>query len=364
LSQAPEKVLAPAPRLLTYAVTVIVAARNEEGFIEDCVHSLLEMDAPAGGFEVIVAEGNSTDRTRSILDRLVAENDRLRVVENRRQIAPAAWNEAIRAARGDYIAIMGAHARYPRDYIVRCLEFAKKTSADNVGGPAIAEGRSYFQRANAASHHSPFSVGGASWHSLDYEGPARTVFGGFYRRDLFERVGYFDEELVRDSDAEFNFRLELKGGTIYQSPSIHSWYQPRGSTIALFKQYRQYGYWKVRIMQKHGRTPAVRQYVPAAFLAGLVALVAATVVTAVTGPQLIAAIARDALLAVLASYAIVLIIASVTTAARYGWSLLPALPLTFASYHAGYGVGFLTGIYDFLIRKRTRPRASMSELTR
>jgi succinoglycan biosynthesis protein ExoA len=364
LSQAPEKVLAPTPQRLAYAVTVIVAARNEAGFIEECVHSLLEMDAPAGGFEVIVAEGNSTDRTHSILDRLVAENEHLSVVENPRQIAPAGWNAAIRAARGDYIAIMGAHARYPRDYIVRCLEFAKKTNADNVGGPAIAEGKGYLQRANAASHHSPFSVGGASWHSLEYEGPARTVFGGFYKRDLFERVGYFDEELVRDSDAEFNFRLELKGGTIYQSPSIHSWYQPRGSTIALFKQYRQYGYWKVRIMQKHGRTPAVRQYVPAVSVAGLVALVAVALATTLLGPQPLAMITRDALVAVLAAYALVLLIASVTTAARYGWSLLPVLPLTFASYHAGYGVGFLTGIYDFLIRKRTRPRASMAELTR
>jgi hypothetical protein len=108
----------------------------------------------------------------------------------------------------------------------------------------------------------------------------------------------------------------------------------------------------------------VRQYVPAVFLAGLVALIAATVATAIFGVQPLAAITRDALVAVLASYVLILIIASVTTAARYGWSLLPALPLTFASYHAGYGVGFLTGIYDFLIRKRTRPRASMSELTR
>jgi succinoglycan biosynthesis protein ExoA len=343
---------------------VIVAARNEEGFIEDCVRSLLEMDAPTGGFEVIVAEGRSADRTREILDRLVNANDRLRVVDNPKQIAPAAWNAAIREARGRYIAIMGAHARYPRDYIVRCIEFAERTGADNVGGPAIAEGKSYAQRANAASHHSPFSVGGASWHSLEYEGPARTVFGGFYKRDLFDRVGYFDEELVRDSDAEFNFRLELHGGKIYQSPSIHSWYEPRGSTLTLFKQYRQYGYWKVRILQKHGRTPAIRQYVPAVFVSGLVVLVVAALAAGLLGAEPPATISRDALVAVLASYALILAIASVTTAAQYGWSLLPILPLTFASYHAGYGVGFLTGIYDFLIRKRTRPRASMSELTR
>ena len=345
-------------------MTVIVAARNEEGFIEDCVRSLLEMDAPAGGFEVIVAEGQSADRTREILDRLVTQNDNLRVVDNPKQIAPAAWNAAIHEARGRYVAIMGAHARYPRDYIVRCLEFAERTGADNVGGPAIAEGKGYLQRANAASHHSPFSVGGASWHSLDYEGPARTVFGGFYKRELFDRVGYFDEELVRDSDAEFNFRLELKGGTIYQSPSIHSWYQPRGSTIGLFKQYRQYGYWKVRIMQKHGRTPAIRQYVPAVFVAGMTLLIAAALIAALVGYQPVASLTRDALIVAAGSYLVVLLIASVTTAASYGWKLLPILPVTFAAYHTGYGIGFLLGFYDFVIRKRTRPRGGMAELTR
>jgi glycosyltransferase involved in cell wall biosynthesis len=223
------------------------------------------MDAPAGGF-VIVAEGNSTDKTRSILDRLVAENEHLSVVENPRQIAPAGWNAAIRASRGDYIAIMGAHARYPRDYIVRCLEFAKKTNADNVGGPAIAEGKGYLQRANAASHHSPFSVGGASWHSLDYEGPARTVFGGFYKRDLFERVSYFDEELVRDRTRS-SAPSRLKGGTIYQSPTI-----PRGTSRAAARSLFQ-AVPPVRTEGAHhaeARADArVRQYVPAARRAGI-----------------------------------------------------------------------------------------------
>ena len=351
------------------AVTVVVAARNEEPFIEDCIRSLLKQIEPPGGFEVIVAEGSSDDETRKILDRLAAEDDRLQVVTNPRQIAPSAWNAAIRRSRGRYIAIMSAHARYPEDYLVRCLEIAEQLHADNVGGPAIAEGDGYVQRSNAASHHSPFSVGGASWHSLEYEGKARTVFGGFYRRDVFDRVGMFDEDFVRDSDAEFNFRLERAGGTIWQSPRVRSWYAPRSSIADLFRQYRQYGYWKVRIIRKHGRPPAVRQYVPAAFVAGFAALLAGTLVTALAaavwpGVAGLAVLVRDATLICLAGYAALLVIASVTTAARYGWDLLPVLPITFASYHLGYGTGFLGGILDFMIRKQAQARASMSELTR
>jgi succinoglycan biosynthesis protein ExoA len=338
------------------AVTIVVAARNEERFIEPCVRSLLGQQAPPGGFEVIVADGRSDDHTRAILDRLAQEDERLRVVDNPRQITPAAWNLAIREARGRYVAIMSAHARYPDDYVLRCFELAEKLQVDNVGGPAIAEADTYLQRANAASHHSPFSVGGASWHSLAYEGKARTVFGGFYRRDVFDRVGFFDEQFVRDSDAEFNFRLELAGGTIWQSPKVRSWYAPRSTLGALFRQYRQYGYWKVRIMQKHGRTPAIRQYVPAVFVTGLVVLLLASL----TG----SAVARDLLALALIAYVAVLLIASVTTAARYGWDLLPILPLTFACYHVGYGVGFLSGLFDFVLLRRTQPRRSMARLTR
>jgi succinoglycan biosynthesis protein ExoA len=337
------------------SVTVVVAARNEERFIEPCVRSLLAQRPPPGGFEVIVAEGRSDDQTRAILDRLAKDDARLEVVDNTSQITPAAWNVAIRQAQGRYIAIMSAHARYPDDYLLRCFELAEELHADNVGGPATAEATGYLQRANAASHHSPFSVGGASWHSLEYEGRARTVFGGFYRRDVFDRIGMFDEQFVRDSDAEYNFRLELAGGTIWQSPRIRSWYAPRSTLGALFRQYRQYGYWKVRIMQKHGRTPAVRQYVPALAVIGVVALAVAS---------LFLAPARALLAAVAVGYALVLLVASVTTAARFGWDLLPILPVTFATYHAGYGIGFLGGIYDFVLRRRTAPRRSMAELTR
>ena len=219
---APRPQVDPQPGIESLGVTVVVAARNEGPFIESCVRSLLAQEEPPGGFELIVAEGGSDDGTMPLLQKLAAEDPRLNVVSNERRIAPAAWNVAIKQARGRYIAIMGAHARYPGDYLVRCFEIAERLHADNVGGPAIAEADSYLQRANAASHHSPFSVGGASWNSLEYEGKARTVFGGFYRRDVFDRIGLFDEDLVRDSDAEFNFRLERAGGTIWQSPLVRS----------------------------------------------------------------------------------------------------------------------------------------------
>lgn len=347
------------------AVSAIVPARNEEPFIEACVRSLLGQDSPAGGFEVIVAEGRSDDGTRSILDRLAKEDARLRVIDNPERITPAAFNAGIRQARGRFIALISAHSRYPNDYLVRCLEIAEQTGADNVGGPAVAQASGYLPRAIALAHHSPFSVGGASWHSLEYEGPAGTVFGGFYRRDVFSRIGMFDEELVRNQDDELNFRLERAGGRIWQSPKVRSWYTPRSTLGALFRQYQQYGYFKVRVMLKHGGTPALRHYVPAAFVAGLGGWIASVVVAAVSGGRNGALVrAAELLTLVPLSYTAVLVIASVTTAARSGWSLLPILPVVFATYHVAYGVGFLRGLFDFVLRRHRSPARRMSELTR
>jgi GT2 family glycosyltransferase len=354
------------------SVTAVVASRNEIKHIEACVRSLLLQQEPAGGFEIIVVDGMSDDGTRDVLASLAPIDSRLTVIDNPRRITPAAFNAGIRAARGRYIAFMGAHARYPSDYLVRCLELAERLHTDNVGGPTIAEGSSYIQRAIAASHHSPFSVGGASWHSLEYEGKAQTVFGGFYRRDVFDRIGLFDEQLVRDQDAELNFRLELAGGKIWQSPAVRSWYTPRSNLGALFRQYRQFGYFKVLVMLKHGRTPAVRQYAPAALIVGLAGSALAVVAFGLAsvlfpgrgGFDTITGWAAALFAVGAVSYLAVLLVASVTTAARDGWDLLPILPATFARYHLGYGVGFLQGLIDFVVRRRTAPSARMSQLTR
>lgn len=109
---------------------------------------------------------------------------------------------------------MGAHNRYAPDYLRQNVQVLEETNADNVGGSMICEGRSHVQRAIALAHHSKFSAGGASWHNPNYEGPADTVFDGVYRREVFERVGLFDEELTRNQDDEFNLRLIQRGGRV------------------------------------------------------------------------------------------------------------------------------------------------------
>jgi len=336
------------------AFSVIIPCRNENDQIEGSVRSMLGQESVPGGLEVIVADGMSEDGTRETLARLAAEDPRLRVVDNAARITPCGMNAGIRAARGRFIAIAGAHNRYAPDYLRRAAEVLAETGADNVGGSMICEGDLPLQRAIGAAHHSPFSAGGARWHRTSYDGPADTVFGGIYRREVFDRIGFFDEELVRNQDDELNLRLTRSHGRIWHSSRLRSWYRPRNSLARLFRQYMQYGFWKVRVIQKHRIPASIRHLVPGFFVLVLLTL------------PVLAAFWRPALavwLALVAVYVLSNVAASVTVALKEGWDLLPFLPLVFACYHFGYGIGFLRGIWTFFVAGRS-PNEQWSGLTR
>jgi succinoglycan biosynthesis protein ExoA len=169
-----------------------------------------------------------------------------------------------------------------------------------------------------------------------------------------ERIGLFDETLMRNQDDELNLRLLRAGGTIWQSLCIKSWYSPRCSLRALFQQYRQYGYWKVRVIQKHKLPASIRHVVPCGFVFALLTL-------PVLG--LWWAPAWWGWLGLVGIYSAGNVLASALTAAHWGWHLLPRLPLVFVCYRVSYGLGFLRGVWDFGIWRR-RPAASYERLTR
>ncbi|HTP88952.1 MAG TPA: glycosyltransferase family 2 protein [Bryobacteraceae bacterium] len=310
-------------------VSIVVPVRREARAIERFLDSLAAQDLAGLEWEVIVADGMSDDGTREIL----ARRPGLKVIDNPGLTVSRGLNAAIRAARGDIILRMDAHSEYAPDYVRQCLALLEETGADNVGGPALTRASSWIQRAIAAAYHSPLASGGAKFHNPAYEGPADTVPYGCWRRATLERLGLFDESLARNQDDELNLRLRLTGGRIWQSPRIRSWYWPRATLRALFRQYFEYGYWKVAVMRKHRRPPSWRSLAPAAFL-----LLA------------VASVFIHPLLWLLALYPAASLIASVQAAHRHGWSLFPALPAVFATYHVAYGFGFLCGVLSVFIR--------------
>jgi hypothetical protein len=171
---------------------------------------------------------------------------------------------------------------------------------------------------------------------------------------MFDKIGLFDEQLIRNQDDEFNLRLIRAGGKIWQSPLIKSWYKPRPSLESLFDQYKQYGYWKVRVLQKHKIPASLRHLVPGVFVGALAVLTA-----------LLAFSTTAALLWMIltVSYLVCNAAASLITARRGGWSLLIILPIVFGCYHFAYGWGFLRGFLDFVILRR-KPNLQYTTLTR
>lgn len=337
-------------------VSIVVPCRNEASDIEACLGCILAQEALPDGrtFEVLVADGMSDDGTRPKVSALAALDSRVRLIDNPGRFVSAGLNSAIRAARGAVIVRMDAHTEYAPDYVRRCVSTLEETGADTVGGPWRARSHDRAGRAIAAAFQSPFGCGGGRAHDLGYEGELDTVYLGCWRKETLLRVGLFDEELVRNQDDELNFRIVRGGGRVWQSPTIRSWYRPRSSLKALFRQYRQYGYWKVLVMRKHGQPAALRHLAPVVFAVGLCVGWAFGFLHWSLWVAYAAAVG---------AYALLNLVASARAAARDGWDLLPVLPAVFLTFHMGYGLGFAQGVFDFLVLRRGG-RSAMSSLTR
>ncbi len=362
----------PAPAPL---VSVILICRCEALHIRAALASILAQESPEGGFEIVVADGLSDDGTREALAEIAGADPRVRMIDNPAQLTAAGLNAAIRAAAGQILVRMDAHTRYAPDYLRQCVSVLRSTGADNVGGPWIAQAGNYAGEAIAAAFQSRFAAGGARSHLPHYEGEVDTVYLGCWRKEVFQRFGGFDEALVRNQDDEHNLRIIRGGGRIWQSPKIRSCYHSRTSLKGLFRQYLQYGYWKVQVIRKHGKPASLRHLVPGVFVLTLLLLVlacglgvaasslwpATTVPGSVSSRLLTPALAG--LVTLVSLYTLALLLASLQTAWRTKWKLLPALPFVFCGYHFGYGIGFLKGVLDFAILKRNAS-GSMIGLTR
>jgi succinoglycan biosynthesis protein ExoA len=328
----------------TIQVSIIVACRNEIKHIRGFLDSILAQDMTGISWEAILADGTSEDGTREVVKEYAARHPQLRFIANPGRIVSTGLNAAIEAAHGEIIMRMDAHTIYASDYCRRCFEAINQTGADNVGGPARTRAAGVRARAVAAAYHSRFSTGGAKFHDENYEGWVDTVAYGCWRKSTLDRIGRFDEALARNQDDELNLRLTRSGGKIWQSPAIVSWYSPRPTLTSLFRQYFQYGFWKVAVIRKHRLPGAWRHVVPICFVLANVMLLLAMVLTKALGSPQLFAVSAIIWLTMVTVYALASVAASLFTAKRHGLVILPYLPLVFAVYHFSYGAGFLAGL--------------------
>jgi glycosyltransferase involved in cell wall biosynthesis len=319
--------------------------------------SVLATAYAPGRYEVLVADGMSDDGTRAILEEYARRHPVIRIVDNPRKSAAAALNTAIPHARGELIVRMDAHAVYPASYLPALVEHLERSGADNVGGVCLTRPANGSTKAAAIAiglAH-PFGVGN-SYFRIGTDRPrwVDTVPFGCYRRDVFERIGLFDEALVRNQDDEFNFRLLRRGGRILLAPDVTCEYFGRPTLSALWRMFYQYGYYKPLVARKVGAVLTIRQLIPALFV-GAVAVFGILAVWSDLGRSL----AR----ATLAAYATLTVLVAMQAAAKHGMGPAVWLAVVFPVLHVGYGLGFLRGVVDFLIRARgTGTRAASAGL--
>jgi GT2 family glycosyltransferase len=343
-TRSPQEKEESMPQSDAVLVSVVVPCRNEIRHIHAFLDSVFRQELGCIEMEVLVADGMSDDGTRQALGEFERRFASLRVLENPEQIVSTALNRAIREARGEIIIRMDAHSIYAPDYVRCCVEVLHETNADNVAGPALTRADGYKAQAIAHAFHTPFARGGARFRNPRYEGAVDTVPYGCWRKATLERTGMFDEKQIRSEDYEFNLRIISRGGTVWQSPKITSWYWPRASLSRLFWQYLQYGFWKAGVFRKYPRVTSWRNLVPGTCLFVGVVLLFGAAAASFAGSVRWRELFLASWLALAGSYLIASFAAAFSVAKREGWNFLPILPVVFATYHLSYALGSLLAI--------------------
>jgi succinoglycan biosynthesis protein ExoA len=333
-------------------VTVVMPVRNEAGFIERSLGSVLTQDYSPDRMEVIIADGMSGDGTREMVLRLAASDPRVTLVDNPGRIAPTALNIAIARSRGDVVVRVDGHCEIAPDYVSRCVHHLASGETAGVGGPLETVGQTRVAQVIAIAMSLGFGVGGAAFRTRKmWTGFVDTVAFPAYTRAALRLAGPYDEELVRNQDDEYNYRLRERGGRILLAADVRARYYGRASVGSLFRQYFQYGLWKVRVLQKHPRQMRPRQFIPPLFVATLLLLAVGALFVPAT---------RVGLLGGAGIYVVACLFASAAAARRTGFPEALLLPAVFAVLHLSYGIGFLAGLVRFAGRWGDRETRSSS----
>lgn len=320
-------------------ISIIVACRNEKMFIADCLESILANDYPKELMEILVVDGMSDDGTRHIVSSYCQRFPFIKLLDNHPRITPTAFNIGIRAASGELILIMGAHSTYAYDYISRCVQSSSQTGAENVGGimRSVPRTPGVLARATVLTLTHRFGIGNAAYRCAASNDDPRlvdTVWGGCYRREVFARIGTFNEKLIFNQDLEFNLRLRRAGCRILMDPRIVSEYRARSELRPFCKHSFRDGCWIIlSSVYSEGIAFSWRHLVPFLFVLSLTASAAAGLLL----PRFLVLA-----LAILATY----LAAAFTASFEIAWRerdlrYLLLMPVAFACIHIPYGLGSL-----------------------
>ena len=302
--------------------------RNEEDFIGQTLKSIIEQDYPKEKIELVIADGDSNDGTISEINKLKKEFYNLKILRNKDKSMPKGFNLALNSSKSDIVLMLGGHSIVPKNYISKSVKNLKNYNSSCAGGVIEAIGDGFWGNVIARSISSFFGIGNVSFRLKNSKsGYVNSIPFGCYKRSIFDIIGVLDEELIRNQDDEFNFRLTQSGYKIWQDSSLVIKYFCRISLKKLFNQYLQYGVYKVRVIQKRRALISFRHVIPSLFLISLfIPVISIYVFLAYFLSGLFFSIKIN----------------------KFNFTKLFACQITFFIIHLSYGLGFIFGQFKFI----------------
>lgn len=336
-------------------LSIVIPCRNEVDYIEECIDAIYANHLPDDiVLSVFVIDGLSDDGTRNKIETLKVKYASLELIDNSKQLTPFAFNLGIKADNSaDYFQIVGVRQILSKEYLTNSIKsFQKDSDVWCVGGKVHNVYLNDKGRIIAQAMSTAFGMGIGNFRTLDASGFVDTVGTPMYKKEVFEKIGFFDEVLVRNQDDDFNYRVTDEGGKIFYNNDISLKYYVRGTFSGLWRQFFQYGYWKVYVNKKHAAITTYRQLVPPAFVVYLICLVALPLfglnALFIGGTPLV-------------FYIILNLIFSAKSANNI--SDFFQLFVTYPILHVSYGLGYLRGLIDFILFRK-EPSESQKRLSR
>jgi len=323
-------------------ISIIIPCRNEERFIEKCLDSLIKQDFPKENLEILVVDGDSKDKTKDIVKEYIQKYPFIRIIDNKEKYTSFGLNMGIKKAMGDIIIRMDAHAEYEKDYISKCIKYLKEYNADNVGGvlKTIPSNNSSVAKAITICLSHFFGAGG-SYFRTGSKKPIEvdTVFGGCYKREVFDKIGLFNEKLIRSQDIELNRRLKASGGKILLVPDITAYYYPQNNLVDFFEHNFVDGIWTIYPLKFGIRIFSLRHLIPLFFTLSLF-------LSLILFPFFpIAILFFDLIFGI---YILLSLFFSVKISIKNGFKYFFLMPIVFLSRHIGYGLGSIWGLIKLI----------------
>lgn len=328
-------------------VSIIVPILNEEKYIKKLIESILQQDYDFNRIEIIFVDGKSKDNTiKMIEENLKDKKVDYKILYNEEKITPKSVNIGIKNAKNDIVIRLDAHSEYPNNYVSKCVYYLNNTDADNVGCLTLTKGENtVIGRAIDSVLSSTFGVGNSKFRLNAKSGYVDTVPYGSFRRELFNKIGYFNEELLRSEDNEINYRIRKNGGKVYLFDDIGTTYHPRDSIQKLLKMAYQNGKYATYTGYIIPGSMGIRHFVPFIFVISLIV-------------GIVVSIARFKILTnlFLCELILYLILDLIFSFKDIKKGILPSLLciILYPLFHISYGIGSFAGIEKIMKnRKRT-----------